>query len=362
MRQTFCPGDSQRLDDAVTDLVGASDDSWIVAGTASGRLYRCDNNGRPTSDWQAHDGGVIRIRPQPDGKGRVASAGEDGRVVLWDCMTASETTCLLDEQGWVEHLEWTADGAVLAVAARKTLSLWRGADALGLWYDAGRQILAMAWAPDGRRLATASNKGLYLWRVGRNDNDTAEPVRLLSFPGAPVSVAWQPNGRALAVGTQDGFLQIWRAGGGTSKGRPRDGAKQLTMKGYASKVSCLSWHPTAPTIASAGGNDVVLWSLPRDGGSAKGQPLRHHSSTITALRWSTDGRYLASADRAGQICVWNAVGQIVYSQKLDQEITVLYWQPGDAALFAGDTGGGLHRLVNADTSGTEPENATGGDA
>jgi WD40 repeat protein len=362
MRPTFCSSGSQSLDDAVTDLAGAADDSWIVAGTASGRLYRCDSSGQPTSDWQAHDGGVIRIRPQPDGNGRLASAGEDGRVVLWDCTTASETTCLVDEKGWVEQLEWTADGAVLAVAARKTLSLWRGADALGMWYDARRQILAMAWAPDGRRLATASNKGLYLWRLGRSDNDTPEPVRLLSFPGAPVSVSWQPNGRALAVGTQDGFLQIWRAGGSTKQGHAEDRAKQLTMKGYAGKVSCLSWHPTTPTIASAGGKDVVLWSLPRGGGGAKGQPLRHHASTITALSWSSDGRHLASGDRSGHLCIWNADGQVVHSQQFDHEITVLYWQKGGAALLAGDTGGGLHRLVNADASTTVTGNTASGDS
>ena len=82
-----------------------------------------------------------------------------------------------------------------------------------MWYDAKRQILAMAWAPDGRRLATAANKGLYLWRVGANPDEAAEPVQLLSFPGAPVSVAWQANGKALAVGTQEACLQVWRAPG-----------------------------------------------------------------------------------------------------------------------------------------------------
>lgn len=347
-RMPFSTTSSRRLDDAVTDLAGAADDSWLVAGTASGRLTRLDGSGVPISDWQAHDGGVIRIRPQPDSNDRIASAGEDGRVVLWDCTDASETTCLLDEKGWVEHLEWTPDGLVLAVAARKTLSLWKGAEALGMWFDAKRQILAMAWAPDGRRLATAANKGLFLWRVGDAQGDSPEPVRLLSFPGAPVSVAWQPNGRALAVGTQDGFLQVWRASG-IGGSRHGERAKQLTMKGYPSKVTCLSWHPTRPTIASAGGSDVVLWQLPKGSGGAKGQPLRHHSAVITALQWSPDGSFLASGDRSGRLCVWNTAGETIFSQNFKHEITVLHWHSNSALLTAGDIAGGLHRVEYSDT-------------
>ena len=357
-RQPFSVGGSHRLDDAVTDLAGAADDSWLIAGSASGRLVRFDSAGDPLNNWQAHDGGVIRIRPQPDSDGRIVSAGEDGRVVLWDSTDASETTCLLDEKGWVEHLEWTPDGAVLAVAARKTLSLWKGADPLGMWFDAKRHILAMAWAPDGRRLATASNKGLYLWRVGQNDSDAEEPVQLLSFPGAPVSVAWQPNGRALAVGTQDGFLQVWRAGG-IERGKGSDRARQLTMKGYPSKVSCLSWHPRQPTIASAGGTDVVLWKLPRGGGSTKGQPLRHHAATVTALQWAPDGSFLASGDRTGRLCIWNTAGEAVFSHNFKHEVTVLHWQSRGSALTVGDIEGGLHHLSQAETT-NPPLTAHGG--
>ena len=212
-----------------------------------------------------------------------------------------------------------------------------------------RQILAMAWAPDGHRLATASNKGLYLWHVGRRESEPVDPVQLLSFPGAPVSVAWHPAGSALAVGTQDGFLQVWRAGGIGQRGGS-DRARQLTMKGYAAKVGCLSWHPSRPTIASAGGTDVVLWQLPRGGGKAKGQPLRHHAATVTALRWAPNGSFLASGDRSGRLCIWNARGEPIYIQNLDEEITVLHWMPHADALLVGDISGGLHLLNHAEGS------------
>ena len=81
-RQPFNVDVSHRLNDAVTDITGAFDGSWMIAGTARGQLLRYDRAGSRINDWQAHDGGVIRIRPQPENKGTVASAGEDGRVAV----------------------------------------------------------------------------------------------------------------------------------------------------------------------------------------------------------------------------------------------------------------------------------------
>ena len=164
----------------------------------------------------------------------------------------------------------------------------------------------------------------------------AQPVQLLAFPGAPVAVAWQRTGKALAVGTQDGFLQIWRPA-------DRQGAaKQLTMRGYPGKVSCLAWHPRTAVIATAGGPDVVLWELPQGASGSRGRPLRHHQATITALAWSADGRLLASGDRSGRVCLWDSHGEALYARTLGHEISAMQWQPGGRVLAVGDTEGVLH--------------------
>lgn len=334
-----------RLDDAVADLAWTLAGDAVLAGSAAGSLYRLVDDAIQPRRWQVHSGGVTRVAACPGDDTIVATAGEDGRVALWDIQTGRLQTLLCDGDSWVEHLAWTNDGTVLASAARRTISLWRDAAALGVWYDARRQVLAMAWAPDGRRLATAANKGLYLWRMADADDVSAEPMRLLSFPGAPVSLAWQANGRALAVGTQDGFVQVWCMATGRKgpAGRRADGqGRQLTMRGYRAKVTCLAWHPRRPTIATAGGNDVVLWDIPATGKGAKGRPLRHHAHTITALAWSADGAYLASGDRAGHLCIWDRDGDPVFSRKLGDEIHGVAWHPNDHCLAVGNTAGDLY--------------------
>lgn len=303
----FEAGWALSLDDAVSALQWTPDGSALLVGSADGRLRRVTRNGITQSDWRGHLGGVTRLQLRPGVPETLASAGEDGKVLLWDCRQGRQTAQLSEESNWVEQLEWTPDGKVLATAAGRTISLWRERESLGVWYDGRRQVLAMAWAPDGRRLATASNKGLYLWRLDTAGNSCTEPMQLLTFPGAPVSVAWQKKGRALAVGTQDSFLQIWRQGGQARGPRSQGAASQLTMRGYPGKVSCLAWHPERPLIATAGGPEVVLWTLPNNRKAAAGQPLRHHQKTITALAWSEDGRLLAAGDREGRLSIWSLV-------------------------------------------------------
>jgi WD40 repeat protein len=173
----------------------------------------------------------------------------------------------------------------------------------------------------------------------------------MAFPGAPVALAWRPDGRALAVGTQDGFLQVWRQSGPRA-GRARSGAgsSQLTMRGYPAKVSCLDWHPTRSRIATAGGQDVVLWDIPT-AGEGKPMPLRLHRAAVTALVHSPDGALLASGDRDGRLCIWRDGGAPVHSITLDAEISALAWHAGGAAIAVGCIDGKVAVLdIDIDTA------------
>lgn len=273
----------------------------------------------------------------------VASAGEDGRVRLW-YGAAGDVETLTEEPGWIEQLEWIADGSVLAATAVKTIYLWQGSESLGMWYDARRRVPAMAWAPLGKRLATASSKGVDLWSLG---ND--EPVELLAFPGAAVAVAWNNKDNNLAAGTQDGFLQLWRQ---TTVGR----TKQLTMRGYQGKVNCLDWHPWRDAAATAGGKEVVVWNLATCNGKQQARPLRRHQTTVTCLGYSPDGRCLASGDRLGHICLWDVNGDLVREWREDSELTVIRWSADGDYLAVGTTTGQL-QVYAASRPGAETWNS-----
>jgi len=311
------------LDDAITGISWDDSGESFYAGLANGSIYYISKDGELLRHWKAHKGGVTRVAVNPDGAD-FASAGEDGRVLLWD-KNRRETIELANEPVWIEQLEWSSRGNVLAAAAGKSIYLWRGSESIGVWYDARRHVQAMSWQPAGSKLATATNKGLYLWHLGNE-----EPAELLAFPGAAVSVAWKPDGRALAVGTQDGFLQIWRQGNGS-------GSSQLTMSGYPGKVSHLSWHPQKNVLATAGGSDLVIWDM--SGSKRKAVPVNCHEHMITAVSFSPDGSYVASSDMSGQVYLCSAKGECIGALRTGVEITSLTWDvPGSRLLLGGIEG------------------------
>lgn len=338
---------ADRVSGAEEDLLAAGADGWIRSHAGA--------DGAESLAWQAHDGGVtaVCLRPLPkqptNGLPAVlASAGEDGRVALWDARGVLAAT-LAEESSWVEHLAWTQDGRLLAAAAGRSIHLWRGDESLGVWYDANRSVLALAWAPDGKRLATAANKGLHLWQVGGD-----APVQLLQFPGAPVVLGWRPDGKALAVGTQDGFLQVWRQTSRSRDTRKAAVSSQLTMRGYPAKVSCLDWHPTRSRIATAGGQDVVLWDIPA-AGEGKPTPLHLHRTAVTALTYAPDGALLASGDRDGRVCIWSDAGAPLQSLSLEAEVACAVWNADGSAVAFGCTDGAITVLdIDAATSPADP--------
>ncbi|MCF7983081.1 MAG: hypothetical protein K9L70_01635 [Thiohalocapsa sp.] len=320
------------LPESVTVLAW-TDGGGLCSGAADGSIRLHGIGGVALRVLAAHDGGVTALCPRP-GTDAVASAGEDGRVCLWGS-DGDVPEIPMQSSHWVEHLAWTGDGRTLAAAAGRSLQLWRDAGSAGIWYDSRRTVLAFAWAPDGRRLAIAANQGLHVWRDGAE-----APAQLLDFPGAPLAVDWRSDGKALAVGTQDGFLQVWRQPAPAGK---RGAGGQLTMRGYPAKVRCVHWHPRRSRVATAGGSDVAVWDTPQTG-PGRAVPLRAHEAAVTALAYAPDGGLLASADRDGRVCLWRDGGDLLLTFVLGAEVTALSWSPDGAVLALGCTDGQLRVL------------------
>lgn len=310
------------LDEGVTDLAWGGDGGRLLGATADGEIL-----GLPATAAggeyrvHAHAGGVARLAVHASGA-TFASAGEDGLVRLWDLATGAGIDTLAREPQWVDHIAWAPDGSRLAITAGARLSIWRDTRVEHAWEVPAPGLGDIAWAPDGRRIAVAVNKALYLWRPERGD-----PQAVMSFPGAAVSAAWSADGSALAAGTQDGFLQVW-------KREPGGRSRQLTMKGYRAKVAHVAWHPRHAVVATSGGQDVVVWNMTRPGAS---RPLtaRGHARTVTALAFAPHGGWIASGDRAGRLCLWDARGQLCHEQEAGAEVTRLAWSPDGARLAVG---------------------------
>ncbi|XP_004678521.1 PREDICTED: cell division cycle protein 20 homolog B [Condylura cristata] len=179
-------------------------------------------------------------------------------------------------------------------------------------------------------IAIALGSSVYIWH-GEN-HSVIENIDLNLTCNYVSSVSWIKEGNCLAVGTSDGEVQLWDV---LTKKRLRN------MLGHLSVVGALSW------------NHCILSS-----GSRLGRVHHHdvraaqhlvgtlrHQQAVSALKWSPDGRLLASGCSDGLLTLWphdpGANAQLQPLKVIPQSTAVkaMDWCPWQSPVLA--IGGGL---------------------
>lgn len=139
-------------------------------------------------------------------------------------------------------------------------------------------------------LAVALHNNVYLWDATQGDITLL--MMLEREEDYICSLSWTKEGSYLAIGTSDCKVQLWDV----------ENQKRLrTMASHTARVGSLSW------------NDHVLSSGSRSGhihhhdvrvADHHISTLSGHSQEVCGLKWSPDGRYLASGGNDNLVCVW----------------------------------------------------------
>jgi WD40 repeat protein len=190
----------------------------IATGAADGRvkLWSARTGGEVFA--AGGHGGPAFVAWAPRGD-RLASAGADARLRLWSARGGPPDVYRL--AGKALAVNWSADGARLAVAVEdepaQVLSAAGGQEVMRLPEAAS----SLAWSPDGDKIATVHGpRGALLWKA-------SDGTRLFSLearndnPSVPstLAVAWSPDSKRLGGVVQ----QRQRRHGGTSAGGSRLG-------------------------------------------------------------------------------------------------------------------------------------------
>ena len=303
----------------------------LVVSDAAGGIYAFDGKSGANA-WArqgAHDGGVLAMAIHPSGTA-FATAGQDGRVLIWGVAEGQVKQAIDVGSGWVENVAWSPDGQWLAASCSRQVCAY-GADGGEVWRsdDHPSTVSAIAWSSAGE-LATAC-----YGRVTFFDASTGELRQKLEWMGSLVSMVLSPDGDIVACGSQDNSVHFWR----------RSTEQDSMMSGYPAKPSALAFDDTGTLLATGGGEAVTVWSFWGSGpeGTRPGV-LELHVQTVTTLAFARLGMRLASGARDGGVVVWSlrrdGQGDPIGIALVADVVSALYWRPDGRALAALDAQGG----------------------
>ena len=263
-------------------------------------LWDTDRGTRKTT-LEGHTNQVTSVVFSPDGK-TIASASRDSTVRLWDANSGTRKAILVEGTGWNLPVVFSPDGKTIATTNRADVFLWdtdRGTHKITLEGHTD-QVSSVAFSPDGKTIASASYDGtILLWDA---DNGTPK-TPLKGHTDEITSMKFAPDGKIIASASYDGTILLWDADRGTRK---------ATLGSHIDQIFWLMFSPDGKTIASASYDrkdgslskdyTILLWDADR--GTRKAI-LEGHTDRIFWLRFSPDGKTIASASYDGSILLWD---------------------------------------------------------
>ncbi|CAG7854330.1 SubName: Full=Uncharacterized protein {ECO:0000313/EMBL:KIO01502.1}; Flags: Fragment [Serendipita indica DSM 11827] len=245
--------------DSVLAVAFSPDGSRIVSGSTT-RQFDFGTQRLVSRHW------VNAVAFSPDGS-RIVSGSRDQTIRLWDAKTG--------EPHSVTAVAFSPDGSrIVSGSLDQTIRLWDAKTAAGQ----RRRILA-------RRLTNRlwlDDQTIRLW-----DAKTGEPVGdpLRGHSDSVNAVAFSPDGSRIVSGSWDQTIRLWDAKTALGQ-RRRILARRLTNRLWL-------WDQT-----------IRLWDAKT--GEPVGDPLRGHSSSVTAVAFSPDGSRIVSGSLDQTIRLWDA--------------------------------------------------------
>jgi mono/diheme cytochrome c family protein len=217
---------TNRLNGRVTVLVFASDGASLLAADSlparKGIVRVFDPaTGEQRAEWTAHADTIYALALSPDGE-RVATAGGDRLIKLWDWKSQKELARFEGHNGAVLGIAFNTNGTQLVSGgADKELKVWDVATREKLialkTHQAG--FNAVAWSTDGQQIFAAAEDGAIFrftdlkTHTGAQSSETAQERQLAKVGETLLSLGISADGGIVLAGSHEGRIQAWNRDG-----------------------------------------------------------------------------------------------------------------------------------------------------
>src|SRR2546421_420430 len=288
--------------------------------------------------YDIHSSYVVAVAWEPGGN-RIASAGGDGLVRVWEANTG-QTLLTYRGHPWVLKnvnmaptiymLAWSPEGLRLASAGVGTaVRVWDAATGQDIIIYTGHSgllpdVWALAWCPDGKRIASVcsaitTDKTIHIWNATTGAKILHYESKYGLLPNFSVSsVAWGPQADRIASTCGDKTIRLWNA----TTGKPIS-----TFKTSSDWIYTIAWSPDGRYLALANGNSTAE-ILEASSGRILLTYHGHHEG-VRDIAWSPDGSRLATASNDTTVQIWDAAnGTCLYThQEHAAWTTSVAWSP-----------------------------------
>jgi WD40 repeat protein len=225
---------------------------------------------------------------------RIASAGEDRTVRIWDTNTGVNLMTLRGHEQDVWTVSFSPDGKrIVSAGTDQTIRVWDT--------DSGKEVMTLrgheggvgaVFSPDGKFIVSGSeDQTIKVW-----DAETGEELRTLrGHEGAITCHRVSPDGKSIVSGSRDKTIRLWDL---------MTGSLLRTMQGHADGVLDIAFSPDGTRIVSGSRDATVrIWDAQT---GEELRALRGHGSHVRSVAFSPDGRLIASGSQDLSIKVWDS--------------------------------------------------------
>lgn len=294
----------------------------VIGALSDGSLRLAKlSTGETIQTISAHAMGIVNAALSTNGK-FLATTGEDNKLKIFD-LSAQSVVFEWKNKGWIDNVLWAGDD--LYLTGSKSLFKW------SLHTSEVQTVETWAHTISALRLKNESELGVVGYsRFSLYDLEPLKEIKRFEWKGQLDSLIFSPNERYAVCASNDLTIHIWDL--------KKD--KDLTMRGFSTKIRDMSFRSDGLYMANTTGHEVIVWDY-MDPGPANKRPqvLGPFEKESSQVRYQHKGKMLATFGEDGVILFWRPDlfddKPIAIAGIRDQAITSAQWTADDQFVLTG---------------------------